>query len=445
MRKSFYVLTILAFLLSPGLAAWSSASARDSGRSPHTPADVVLYVRPGANGNCISWASACELQAALNEADAGDQIWVQAGVYRPTEDTTRYMTFSLKSGVALYGGFAGAETGREQRNWKTNVTVLSGDIGTPGNYDDNSHNVVTASDVDASAVLDGFTVENGQANGNWPGSVGGGMFNNNSTPTLSNLIFNSNVAFDGGGMYNLNSSPTLSNVIFSSNTAQVGKGGGMYNNNGSPTLTSIRFQNNFAVYEGGGMFSDYSSSPTLTDVTFSGNQASAFGGGMSNANSSPTLLNVTFSGNGAYYGGGIFNSSSNPSLTNCIFWGNSGTQIYNSDSNPVVTCSDIQGGYAGTGNINTDPKFIRNPSPGADGIWGTTDDDYGDLRLGLTSPVIDAGDNTALPPSVITDLADYPRFVDIASVPDTGYGVPPLVDMGAYEAQNIVHLPMIRK
>jgi len=42
------------------------------------------------------------------------------------------------------------------------------------------------------------------------------------------------------------------------------------------------------------------------------------------------------------------------------------------------------------GNISAEPFFIRNASPGADGTWGTMDDDYGDLRLRPTSPCIDA-------------------------------------------------------
>jgi hypothetical protein len=133
-------------------------------------------------------------------------------------------------------------------------------------------------------------------------------------------------------------------------------------------------------------------------------------------------------------------------------WGNrqDQNQIYNdSNSTLVVSYSDIQlqGGsvYTGTGNINADPHFMRNPSPGADGFWGTPDDDYGDLRLQLASPAIDAGNNAALPSGVLTDLLGYPRFVDIHSVPDTGSGSPPIVDMGAYEAQIVVYLPVLQK
>jgi hypothetical protein len=90
---------------------------------------------------------------------------------------------------------------------------------------------------------------------------------------------------------------------------------------------------------------------------------------------------------------------------------------------------DIQGGFTGTGNINVDPLFIRNPGPGADGKWGTGDDDYGDLRLQAGSPCIDAGSNAAVPAGATTDLAGQPRIVDFAGVKAPGA----IVDMGAYE------------
>jgi hypothetical protein len=59
----------------------------------------------------------------------------------------------------------------------------------------------------------------------------------------------------------------------------------------------------------------------------------------------------------------------------------------------------------------------------------------GNLRLQLTSPAIDAGKNAAVPTGVTTDLDNNPRFVNIPTVPDTGNGAPPIVDIGAYEVQ----------
>jgi hypothetical protein len=351
---------------------------------------------------------------------------------------------------------------------------LSGDIGTAGDNSDNCYHVVTGSGVDGTSILDGLTITGGNANGTAPNNRGGGMYNSAGSPTLANVTFSGNTALHGGGMYNYNSSPRLAHVIFSGNTADFNGGGmfntvssspmlsdvtfsgnssqsdgGMSNDISSPTLENVIFIGNSAEQVGGGMGNNYNSGPTtLNNVTFIGNTAS-YGSGMYNASSNPTLANVTFSGNTATYdGGGMFNyNGSNPTLANTIVWGNTPAtnQISNEYSTPFVTYSDVQGGYAGAGNINADPQFVRSPSPGGDGTWGTSDDDYGDLRLQLASPAIDAGDNAAVPFGVLTDLLGFPRFVDIASVPDMGSGTPPIVDMGAYEAQLVVYLPVLQK
>ncbi len=323
----------------------------------------TIYVKAGASGanNGSSWANAyTSLQDALSAAISSDQIWVAAGTYYPTAGADRSATFMLKDGVSIYGGFDGAEALLAERDPDTNVTTLSGDIGTPGDTGDNSYHVVTGSGTDSSALLDGFTITAGNANGSDPAFYGGGMYNESGSPTLSNLIFSGNAAFVyGGGMYNQGSSPSVTNVTFSSNTAA--RGGGMYNNqNSNVTLTNVTFSGNAASYRGGGM-TVASSTPTLTNVTFSGNTAQS-GGGLHNAFSgSPTLTNVTFSGNlASVNGGAIFNySGSNPIITNSILYGNTGGEIYNDPvkpaSTPVVTYSIVQGGYPGTNNLDADP------------------------------------------------------------------------------------------
>ena len=114
-------------------------------------------------------------------ASSGDEIWVGEGVYTPDlgpgqADNDPTSTFALKSGVALYGGFAGTETVREQRDWDEHLTVLSGDIDgndstdpagvvttTAGITGTNSYHVVTGSGVTETAKLDGFTITAGQA------------------------------------------------------------------------------------------------------------------------------------------------------------------------------------------------------------------------------------------------------------------------------------------
>ncbi len=411
--KGWFSLVVFCALLLIAPAGWGMA------------ADSVLYAKPSASGagNCSSWAKACTLEIALGQATAGDEIWVAKGTHKPTTGTDRSATFQLVSGVAVYGGYAGTETSREQRDWAANATILNGDIGTAGDDSDNSYHVVTGSSTDATALLDGFTVTAGHADGSaGAANNGGGMYNYSGGPTLTDLIFNGNSADRGGGMCNRDSSPTLTNVTFSGNSAEE-YGGGMYNYRSRPMLTDVTFSGNSSRYIGGGMYNS-SSSPALTNVAFSGNAAdrSGVGGGMYNSSSSPTLTNVTFSANSAYRGGGMHNgANSSSTLGNCILWGNTPDEISNDNSTVPVTYSDVQGGYPGTGNIDADPLFVD--ADGADGVPGTPDDD---LRLRSGSPAIDKGNNSYN--STATDLAGQPRIVDGNGDGDA------VIDMGAYEA-----------
>jgi|GEM_PF-2193901 len=217
---------------------------------------------------------------------------------------------------------------------------------------------------------------------------GGGMSNVASDPTLANCSFSGNSANGGGGMSNFDSDPTLANCSFSGNSAtsgSTGGGGGMYNSSGDPTLANCSFSGNSATF-GGGMYNSNGSDPTLTNCSFADNTAASSGGGMYNCDSfNSTLTNCSFANNSAAsYGGGMYNLTSDPTLANCILWGDtasSGSEIYNDIGTPSVTYSNIQGGYAGTGNINQDPLFVN-----ATG---------GDFHLQPTSPCINAGTNAA--------------------------------------------------
>ncbi|KAA0252280.1 MAG: hypothetical protein EDM79_21515, partial [Chloroflexi bacterium] len=314
-RRFFHLIILAALTASLAGGTMSVTPARAAGTLYAAPADL-------GSGDCSSWASACDLQQALSAATSGDQIWVMSGVHKPTNTTDRTISFSLESGVEIYGGFAGTETSLNQRDPNVNITVLSGDIDGNDTVDgngvtttisgSNSYHVVTASSVGATAILDGFIITGGRANGLSPADLGfgGGMFNWNSNPTLANVTFSGNFADFGGGIFNASSSPALINVTFSGNIASE-DGGGTYNSNRNPTLTNVTFSGNSAAY-GGGMFNS-TSNPTLTNATFSGNSAT-FGGGMLNINSSsPTLKNVLIanSSSGDCAGDNFHASSSN--------------------------------------------------------------------------------------------------------------------------------------
>jgi parallel beta helix pectate lyase-like protein len=287
----------------------------------------------------------------------------------------------------------------------------------------------------AAARVEGFTIRNGDD------FLGGGMYIESSSPTVTNCTFSGNTAAFGSGIYVILASPTVTNCAFSGNTGQFG--GGMYVALASPTVTNCAFSGNSVSKDGGGMYIE-NSIPAVANCTFSGN-AAAVGGGMHLLSASPAVTNCTFSGNSGQLGGGVAMESSSPAVTNCILWGNSPDQLFVLSGTPTVTYSDVQGGFPGMGNTNADPLFVRNPSPGMDMMWGTMDDDFGDLHLQPNSPCMDAGNNAAVPadtPDLDGDMNTMeplpfdrdgkPRFVD-GPVMDTGSGTAPIVDMGAFE------------
>jgi len=299
---------------------------------PATPArasGVIWYVTTTGTGDCSSWANACNLQSALGAASSGDEIWVMAGTYIPTSGTDRAISFQLVNAVAIYGGFAGTETARSQRDPEANLTILSGEIGPPG-YADNSLHVVVSFGNRFETRLDGFTITGGNADSPAGGRAydgyGGGIYNTGSGgminagggPTLVNITFSGNFADYGGGMYNTVSGSTLIDITFSGNYAIYGAG--IYNRSSSGlALTNVTFNDNYAS-DGGGMY-NRSSDASLTNVTISSNHASSNGGGIFiDNNSNPKLVNATFYSNSASAGGGglYLNNMSFPRLTNVV-------------------------------------------------------------------------------------------------------------------------------
>jgi len=109
----------------------------------------------------------CSIQSGIDTASSGDTVQVAAGTY--------YENITMKSGVVIQGAGQGVST------------IDGGGNGS----------VVTAISVDSTAALDGFTVTGGVSD------YGGGMYNYNSSPTVTNCTFSGNSADWGGGMYTL--------------------------------------------------------------------------------------------------------------------------------------------------------------------------------------------------------------------------------------------------
>ena len=454
---------------------------------------AVLFVDADATGlnYGLSWTDAfTNLQDALAIAaeptNALAEIWVADGTYTPSRrtdpDDIRSVTFHLYSGVAVYGGFAGGETTRKERAPAVNVTILSGDlIGDDGpdftNYQDNAYHVVTGSEIDATAILDGLTIRAGNADGEsspFGNDAGGAINNYMGSPTVSGCVIEWNYAGWGAGMYNdfysdplvincvfrnnakscmanSRSSPTVRDCTFIENSTTSG-GGAVYNITATPAFINCRFFGNSASY--GGAICNNRSSMTITNCIFTGNTANSEGGAIRNQSTgSMTVTSSTFSGNTARTGGALHIGTADATVSNSIFWGNRQSNSGGLEQAQITLGNDgflsvdyslIQGwtgGLGGVGNIGSNPLFVD--SDGPDGIYGSMDDN---VRLSPGSPGIDAGDNMRVPVDVLDldgdgdiseliplDLDGYPRVVNIVGLPDAGNGIPPIVDMGAYE------------
>ncbi len=463
---------------------YHSPTAEDLGfsfRVAKGPEPGTLYVDNDASlgGDGLSWDTAYTyLQDALSVAAAPEseiiEIRVAQGVCHPDLDEAgnvtlgdRQATFQLIDGVAVLGGYRGCPGGDCGRNDPDDrdivafETVLSGDLTDNdgpdfANNSENSYHVTTGGGTDTTAILNGFTISAGNADGSGSTDEGGGMYNYYSSPTVTDCAFSANSATLGGGMCNISSSPMVTHCMFSKNSTGS-NGGGLYNDDSSPMLTNCTFSGNSAGTNGGGMYNEYDCNPTLVNCTFSGNSATSIGGGMYIFRGEAEVANCTFSENSASVrGGGMYNRWGSPALTSCILWGNTaptGPQISVYSGGTSVTYSCIQDGWSGTGNIGDlpehDPLFID--ADGADDIAGTADDD---LRLSVGSPCIDAGSNMAVPLDAADldqdddtaertplDMDGNPRFVDDPDTTDTGLDdlpdYPEIVDMGAYEYQAV--------
>jgi len=334
----------------------------------------------------------------------GGEVWVAEGMYgeartAPNSDESGVLTGALvmKQGVDLYGGFAGTETSRDQRNWETHLTTIDGSTARAGSV---AYHVVCGAN---NATLDGFTITGGNANGPFfPLNYGGGMYNSTVSPTVSNCTFTGNSASDtGGGMYNYfhPGSPTITNCTFTGNSAGVNgggmasggdalavsdctfsgntasNGGGMWNGDGLAIVTNCTFSGNSAysstsdLCSGGAMFNQQTSA-IVTGCLFADNSAEYMGGAINYIYSLPTVTDCTFTGNSAgRYGGGICSTSNagNPStwgtVSNCTFSGNSagwnggGMFTQHWDPVPAVTLLTV-----------TDCTFVSNSAAGGGGM-----------------------------------------------------------------------------
>jgi hypothetical protein len=390
----------------PDVAAGSGGSAAAGGSAGSSGNECIVYVDDdtGNDGNDgTSWARAVATVtrglavAAERVGDSGTatcELWVTAGTYKPV-GTDRAATFQLRSQVALYGGFQGTETLRKDRNWRTRVTTLSGDLDgddVPGTLPtgNNAYHVVTSAE---GAILDGFTIVGGRADVSTgplgPKGRGGGMLASQGVPVIKNCTFSDNYAVEGGAI-DLSASDV--------------------------TVANTRFLRNKALYDGGA--AQVRGSATFVNCLFSSNRAEGIAGAVYGHNGRVTFHSSTIIGNES-------NIADNPLrgvdvfVINSIVWENGVTRV---SSGYGITYSAIDFSYPGVGNLSKadggilDPQFL------------------GSFRLSDASVCVEAGDKGRLP----TDKLDLDEDgVTDEVLPVDLDGLPRIhldrLDMGAFE------------
>ncbi len=437
----------------------------------------VIYVdidAPGVNDGS-SWQDAYnDLQDALAVAVDSNEIRVAAGVYRPDQGALvavgdREATFQLKSGVVIYGAFAGFGEA-EPDSWDVNLheTVLSGDLAgddwvisyvdelliDPGRGE-NSYHVVTASGTDSKAVLDGFTIMGGNANGSGNES-GGGLYNDGGDATISYCYFIENQASlyggaianesaepeiyacwfvmntaDGGGAIdNYSSAGTMRYCWFNENLAVDGGAVSNYGNGSDPKITECLFQMNWAEL-GGAMVNWLSADPQISWCDFEGNGAEYGGAVHIWESEGASFVNSRFVGNwadGAGWGGAVYSTVSDAAFANCMFSGNwaysSGSALFN-----YLNCSTKIDDCTFSNNVTVDGSSIACDSHGPDGkstieinnsiLWSGGDEMWNNDGSTIAISYSDVQDDAAGDGTVYAGVGNIdadPQFVDAVGV-----------------------------
>lgn len=395
---------------------------------------------PDPNGTGRSWdqafgyvPDALEAAETFLLSDSGPvEIWVANGTYRP--DQTRFnaqgsndrsKSFVLVPETVLFGGFAGGETERSQRDWSDPAkrTVLTGEIGLPGTSD-NSFHVIDGSFSNSNssrAAVDGFTVTRGAATGLFDAGVGGGYYSEFGAADLFNCTFEGNVAVGSGGGAYLEPpsfrSPRIVNCRFTRNAA-FGRGAALALVGNSAILSQCLFARNGGASEvspqqnGGALLARDSGELFVYSSTIV-NNLSDIGGGL------------------------IVENSATMRIRNSILWGNVATAGPSDQASVAgelfLSDAAIEGGLTGLdaagGSVTVDtPGTLYDVAP------EFADEIFDDYRLRSTSPYLDLGEAS----DIQADVADLDGDGDVAeSIPrDLGGGVRvrgAAVGLGPYE------------
>lgn len=310
-------------------------------------------------GDGLSWKNAITLTEALHQAKAGDEIWVKG-----YKDITGHIYkapkggFVLPSGVAMYGGFAGNETikndlptGRHKYQMKYQ-TALVGDIDTndkasqqliiyPENTTrtDNATHVLTlqmgltkdnTNDGSKPTIVSGFLIAAGNASGENTSANGrgGGIYViNNSKDNnagsryfrISQCNFANNYGMRGGAIYVDNSCTnqlsaisycSIFNNVAGKRGSSENEGGGMWID-GTATVYNCNINNNT---NGGIRLSNTSKIVNCSVIANTVSAADLTTDGASNSNDGGAVYNTVL-----WHSTALSKQDSRPAFYSCAF------------------------------------------------------------------------------------------------------------------------------
>ena len=334
----------------------------------------IIYVAPDGNGNGSSWQQATsELQLAIFKAQTDfSRIWVKEGCYMG--DSINDYAFIIHRKCSIYGGFKGDEPydyDLTLRDFEAHPTLLDG----------NHHQgvVYVVSDVpNDNIIIDGFTVQNGNAN------IGAGMFLRGNVKVKNCKICHNRTLTNGGGIYQRDYD---SNEVLFENCEIYGneakQGGGIYDY-GYATYRHCQIHNNIAFQNGGGINCGSNGSSQFINCTISNNTALKGGGVNSGSVGQSHFINCTISNNMASDGGGINSHNSNAYYWNCLINNNTaqiGGGCYLLNNNNLYNCTIVKNvAQNDFGGVFTSQSTIENNIQNCI-IWGN-ESANGDAQIG---------------------------------------------------------------
>lgn len=391
----------------------------------------------------------CDVMDAVAAASDGDAIHIAPGTYFENvviDEDLELIGTGGASVTILDGSFSGSVVSIGS----TAVVSLSGltlthGAGTISGVETAGGGLFVEDMSDVHDSLPRVTLTQCDVTGNSADWGAGVYFVSVSSPTfdwsadgrldLESSSVSNNIGNQVGGVFTA-STMTVRDSTISENTGAFC--GGVISQSGSLTLAHSSVTENVATGTGGlsgglaAVGGVYALSGTACDVINSlviGNTAfndSSTVGGI-DSRAPLTLVNSTIVDNSAVGSdvaiGGVAGSCrplcSGGGIVNSIVWNNSAVAVYTAEVDWSPVEYSLVPAASGNGNIYADPLFV--------------DPLNGNYRLQPGSPCIDAGDNTAVPPSLTHDLRGAPRFIDDPFTPDTGVGPALVVDMGAFE------------